>query len=88
LPLFLHCALQVDLCDFYAGVPRNARYRLCSMVCHYAALYTAFVWADDLSAWLMFDDTHVTRVGAWADVRRKCEAARIQPSMLFYEGQP
>jgi hypothetical protein len=35
----------------------------------------------------MFDDARVTRVGAWADVRCKCEAGRIQPSVLFYEAQ-
>ena len=43
------------------------------------------MWAADLGAWLMFDDAAVSRVGAWADVQRKCEAGRIQPSVLFYE---
>ena len=77
--------LQVDLCDFYAGVPRNARYRLCSMVCYYGQHYQALVLVPEAGGWLMFDDTRVSRVGAWADVRRKCEAGRIQPSVLFYE---
>ena len=61
------------------------RYALRSMVCYYGQHYSAFVWADDLGAWLMFDDAAVSRVGAWADVRRKCEAGRIQPSVLFYK---
>ena len=39
----------------------------------------------EAGGWLMFDDASVSRVGAWADVRRQCEAGRIQPSVLFYE---
>ncbi|KAL4450736.1 hypothetical protein ABPG77_001092 [Micractinium sp. CCAP 211/92] len=77
---------QVDLADVYLGVePGSKLYRLNSMVCYYGQHYSAFVWADDLGAWLMFDDAAVSRVGAWADVRCKCEAGRIQPSVLFYE---
>jgi ubiquitin C-terminal hydrolase len=76
----------VDLSEFYNGVaPGAVHYRLRSMVCYYGQHYLAFAWAHDLAAWLMFDDANVSRVGAWADVRRKCEAGRIQPSVLFYE---
>jgi hypothetical protein len=84
---------QVDLRELYSGqdqeaaVVANALYHLRSMVCYFGQHYLACVWADDLSAWLMFDDARVTRVGAWADVRRKCEAGHIQPSVLFYEAQ-
>jgi hypothetical protein len=81
--------MQIDLAEVYAGVPRGAQHHcLRSMVCYYGAHYSAFVWAEDLAAWLMFDDASVCRVGAWPDVRRKCEAGRIQPSVLFYEAQP
>ena len=45
----------------------------------------ALVLVPEAGGWLVFDDTRVTRVGAWADVQRKCEAGRIQPSVLFYE---
>ena len=75
---------QVDPSEFYKGVPPRL-YRLHSLVCYYGAHYSAFVWAADLGAWLQFDDTRVTRVGSWADVRAKCQAGRIQPSLLFYE---
>lgn len=76
----------MDLAEFYEGVhPGAVIYRLRSMVCYYGAHYSAFVWADDLAAWLMFDDAHVSRVGSWTDVQRKCEVGRIQPSVLFYE---
>ena len=84
---------QVDLRELYSGqdqeaaVVANALYHLRSMVCYFGQHYLACVWADDLSAWLIFDDARVTRVGAWADVRRKCEAGHIQPSVLFYEAQ-
>ena len=85
LPLCPPC-LQVDLGEVYQGAERGAhRYRLRSMVCYYGQHYQALVLVPEAGGWLMFDDTRVTRVGAWADVRRKCEAGRIQPSVLFYE---
>ena len=61
------------------------RYTLRSMVCYYGQHYQALVLVPEAGGWLMFDDTRVSRVGSWADVRRKCEAGRIQPSVLFYE---
>ena len=77
---------QVDLGEVYQGAERGAhRYRLSSMVCYYGQHYQALVLVPDAGGWLMFDDMHVSRVGSWADVRRKCEAGRIQPSVLFYE---
>ena len=33
----------------------------------------------------MFDDASASAVGSWAEVRARCEAGRIQPSVLFYE---
>ena len=86
--------LQVDLRELFSGLDQeasavaNARYRLRSMVCYYGQHYLAFVFAEELAAWLMFDDASVCCVGAWPDVRRKCEAGRIQPSVLFYQAQP
>ena len=84
----------MDLGEIYQGVDRGVhRYTLRSMVCYYGAHYQALVWVPgaankakgESGAWLMFDDTRVSRVGSWADVQRKCEAGRIQPSVLFYE---
>ena len=76
----------MDLGEVYQGVDRGVhRYALRSMVCYYGQHYQALVLVPEAGGWLMFDDTRVTRVGSWADVRRKCEAGRIQPSVLFYE---
>jgi hypothetical protein len=33
----------------------------------------------------MFDDAHVSSVGDWQAVIRKCTAGRIQPLVLFYK---
>ncbi len=78
--------LQVDLGEVYQGTERGLHcYRLRSMVCYYGQHYQALVLVPEAGGWLMFDDTRVSRVGSWADVRRKCEAGRIQPSVLFYE---
>ncbi|KAL4433796.1 hypothetical protein ABPG75_000237 [Micractinium tetrahymenae] len=77
---------EVDLGEVYQGAEPGAhRYRLRSMVCYYGQHYQALVLVPEAGGWLMFDDTRVARVGGWEAVRRKCEAGRIQPSMLFYE---
>lgn len=79
-------SLQVDLHAVYRGpVPGQYVYRLRSMVCYYGAHYFAFVLLPDTDRWVMFDDTRVSGLGTWGEVRRKCEAGRIQPSVLFYE---
>jgi hypothetical protein len=76
----------VDVGELYRGVPPGLhRYALRSMVCYYGAHCQALVLEPDAGGWLMFDDARVTRVGSWADVRRKCEVGHIQPSVLFYE---
>jgi hypothetical protein len=78
--------LQVDMHSVYRGLhPGQHVYRLRSLVGYYGAHYFAFVLLPELQAWVMFDDTRVSRVGSWKDVRRKCELGRIQPSLLFYE---
>ena len=78
------CVPQVYRVDARAG---TLRYRLRSMVCYYGQHYQALVLVPEAGGWLMFDDTRVARVGGWAEVLRKCEAGRIQPSVLFYEAE-
>ncbi len=83
--------LQVDVGEVYSGLPRGQhRYALRSMVCYYGAHYEALVLVPEAggACWLKFDDKSVSRVGDWQAVRRKCEAGRIQPSVLFYEALP
>lgn len=83
-------SLQVDLSEVYCEVYRLApglstcSYRLHSLVCYYGKHYSAFVWMALLGCWVMFDDVHISRIGSWPDVVRKCELGRIQPSVLFY----
>eukprot|EP00887_Chlorella_sp_A99_P005120 scaffold25.g5120.t1 len=75
----------LDVGELYRGVEPGAHtYRLRAMACYYGAHYMAFVFAPDLGQWLLFDDAAVSRIGAWPDVVRKCEAGRIQPCVLFY----
>ena len=86
----------VDLAALYQGLPPGAhRYRLRSMVAYYGAHYQAFVRVGEegggggpaahaRSSWVLFDDAHVAAVGPWPDLLRRCEAGRIQPSVLFY----
>ena len=77
-------AQELDLGEVYRGLPlREHAYALRSMVCYYGAHYHAFVHVD--GRWLMFDDAASNAVGAWADVVRKCQLGKIQPSVLFFE---
>ena len=77
---------QLDLADVFLGLqPGTALYELRCMVCFYAgSICTGFVRPPEMGQWAAFDATHASRVGGWADVVRKCEAGRIQPSLLFY----
>ncbi len=76
---------QVDLGHVYHALDTGLHvYRLRSLVGYYGAHYYAFVVLPELGRWVMFDDTRVSNVGGWADVRRKCELGRIQPSVLFF----
>ena len=78
--------LQIDLGQLYDGVPAGTMYRLRSLVCYYGRHYLAFVLLPELGGrWVMFDDSSAVAVGAWAEVRARCEAVRVQPSVLFYE---
>ncbi|KAI7841106.1 hypothetical protein COHA_005331 [Chlorella ohadii] len=78
----------VDLSQLYANVPGGARYRLRSLACYYGRHYSAFVRLPELhDRWVMFDDASASAIGSWADVRRRCEGGRIQPSVLFYEAE-
>ena len=63
---------QVDLAALYEGLlPGQHVYRLRSLVCCYRAHYLAFVLLPELNAWVMLDEGRASRVGGWADVRRK-----------------
>ena len=71
----------------YLGVEETEfEYSLHSMVCFYGAHYQAFVWSQKAQLWLLFDDTHVSKVGDWQAVISKCFLGRIQPSVLFFAG--
>jgi len=63
---------------------KNRTFRLQSMVAYYGQHYMALVYNHEVSAWLLFDDASISQVGQWADVVKKCQAGRIQPSVLFY----
>ena len=77
---------QIDLGEVYQGTePARLPARLRSMVCYRGQHYVALVLLPEAGGWLLFDDSRVTRVGAWADVRAACQRQRFQPSLLFYE---
>ncbi len=71
----------------YHEVPPDSActYRLSSLVCYYGQHYQAIVWRPEQNAYMLFDDASVSRVGGWDAVKAKCQAGRIQPSVLFYQ---
>lgn len=78
---------KTKLGELYADVEAQAPlqpYWLRAAVAYYGAHYSAFVYSTELKAWIMFDDSAVSKIGNWADVVRKCQIGRIQPSVLFY----
>ena len=77
------CAQEVNLGQLYLG--REVQYMLHSMVCFYGAHYEAFARSREASQWLLFNDTHVSVVGAWEDVVEKCVSGHKQPCVLFFE---
>ena len=87
-----HCILkrvliaqEVDIGQVYLGLEEaEFEYALHSMVCFYGAHYQAFVWSQKAQLWLLFDDSHVSKVGDWQHVINKCFLGRIQPSVLFF----
>ena len=84
-PVQVHA--EIDLHEVYGSEEARHRYRLRSMVCYYGSHYQALVLVPlpGGSSWLLFDDEAVSLIGGWQDVIVKCEAGRIQPSVLFYE---
>ncbi|GAB4821097.1 hypothetical protein N2152v2_008143 [Parachlorella kessleri] len=81
---------RVDLAALYEGLlPGQHVYRLRSLVCHAGGpqrCCCAFVLLPELGVWVLLEGGgKASRVGSWAELRRKCEAGRIQPSVLFYE---
>jgi ubiquitin C-terminal hydrolase len=55
------------------------------MFCYYGQHYHAFIFIEEIQQWVMFDDAHVSPVGEWPAVIRKCTIGRIQPLVLFYK---
>ena len=41
--------------------------------------------SEELGQWLLFDDTAVKQLGSWGEVQAAMVAARMQPSLLFFE---
>lgn len=91
----LPAPLQLWLRDLFrdseqaeAAEVAGTRYRLASMVCYYGRHYFAFLLLPASGGWVMMDDAASTVVGGWPQVLHRCEAGRIQPSLLFYEAAP
>ncbi len=73
-------------------LPGQHVYRLRSLACAHGhprgPRHCAFVQLPQRGGWALSDGGRTMHVGTWADVCRECEAAQMQPALLFYEGGP
>ena len=49
------------------------------------ALVQAYALSEELTKWLLFDDTNIKFIGSWREVAASMKEGRHQPSLLFYE---
>ena len=80
---------QIDLGQLYAGVPPGTMYRLRAMVLLLRPpLLRLCAPAGAGPLGHVRRPSSASSVGAWAEVRRRCETGRVQPSVLFLRGPP
>lgn len=63
------------------------RYIFRGMVVFYGRHYMAYFYSERFDAWYQYDDSKITRVGNWTDVKNKCIKGLTQPILMFYEKQ-
>lgn len=80
---------QLDLSHLYLGFnPASSSYQLGALLCcgqdQLAGSCCAFLLDPSSGRWMTTGGGSLIPVGSWAAVMRRCEADRMQPSLLFY----
>mmetsp|Transcript_17164 Transcript_17164/g.28704 ORF Transcript_17164/g.28704 Transcript_17164/m.28704 type:complete len:455 (+) Transcript_17164:177-1541(+) len=79
-------------CSVYQSRSDAERYIFKGFVCfygmHYISIFQEWNPAANICQYMLFDDSHIRRLGRWEDVKEECVRARYQPVLLLYEKQP
>ena len=46
-----------------------------------------YALSEELNEWLLYDDSTISYIGGWKEVKSSLVASRMQPNLLFYEQQ-
>lgn len=66
---------------------KASTYDLRCIVCYFGHHYKAYALSEELDEWLLFDDSTISAVGSWLDVKASLISSKMQPNLLFYEQQ-
>lgn len=66
---------------------KGAIYHLRCIVCYFGHHYKAYALSEELEEWLLFDDSTISAIGSWRDVKSSLISSKMQPNLLFYEQQ-
>jgi len=51
----------------------------------YGLHYISYFYSEKFDCWYQFNDEHISPVGCFKDVKKKCLAGRQRPTTVFYE---
>ena len=57
------------------------------MITFYGKHYIAYFYSEHYDCWMQFNDEHLTHVGNYKEVMRKCINGKQQPITIFYENE-
>ena len=78
---------KLNTAGVFDAASKGAEYKLCCIVCYFGHHYKAYALSEELEEWLLFDDSTISAVGSWAEVKQSLISSRMQPNLLFYEQQ-
>lgn len=80
-------APQLDPAGVFKSSPKLPPYLLRAIVCYFGHHYKVYALSEELNEWLLYDDSTISYIGGWQEVKSSLVASRMQPNLLFYEQQ-
>ncbi len=80
-------APQLDPAGVFKSSPKLPPYLLRAIVCYFGHHYKVYALSEELGEWLLYDDSTISYIGGWSEVKASLGASRMQPNLLFYEQQ-
>ena len=76
---------RLNTAGVFNPASKGSNYQLRCIVCYFGHHYKVYALSEELQEWLLFDDSTISAVGNWADVKVSLISTRMQPNLLFYE---